>query len=121
MDLAECLHALCSSSSARKVEKLTYDLYRKLFDLRKSAEHVSSVTNCHKIANSAWKRCLVKVRFEWDLTNEKRVMLYNKSPIENLCRQRGCVVSPEVLQNRTQVYTIRWNPGRSWIYTTKEK
>lgn len=43
--------------------------------------------DCHRITNSAWKRCIVKPIFERDLINAERDVMYKKRLIEVLYRQ----------------------------------
>lgn len=62
--LAECLLALCPFSRACKAEKLISVISREEFDSRTFAEYVLSVADCHRITDSAWKRCLVKLNLK---------------------------------------------------------
>lgn len=53
LDLAECLLALCSSSSACQVDNLISVLSREESDSRTFAEHASNISGGYKITNAA--------------------------------------------------------------------
>lgn len=75
LDLAECLPALCSFSSAFKTLNPIFVLFRKEFDPRTFAVHVVLEADCHKVTNSASKRCPAKAELGSDSICGDRVVL----------------------------------------------
>lgn len=87
VDLAECLVDPSSSLSAFKVKEIISTLRQEKFDWKMVKDCLSSMADCNRTTNLAWKQCPVEAQFERELIKADRDVLYRKNVIEVLPRK----------------------------------